>query len=87
MNEKLTALFTNLYDARDAQNYLNSNGLTKININPSDFGLHKAFSSKYRARSFPGAILSTVVKLEVDLNNCDKDTAVSLVQKSFGVID
>jgi hypothetical protein len=87
MDEKITALYTNLYDARDAQNYLNSNGLTKININPSEFGLHNAFPLKHKVKAFPGAIVSTVVKLEVDLDNCDKNTAVSLVEKSFGVID
>ena len=57
------------------------------NLNTSDYGLHGGFSQKITPRKFPGAIASTVVKLEINVDSANKDNAISVVEGSYGVID
>ncbi len=87
MDEKITALYTNLYDANTAINNLKTNGITMANLNTSDYGLHVGFSQKIIPRKFPGAIASTVVKLEINVESTKKDNAISVVEGSYGVLD
>lgn len=87
MDEKITALYTNLYDANAAMSNLKTNGITTANINTTDHGLHAGFSQKSIPNKFPGAINSTVVKLEIDVDTSNRDNALSVVEESYGVID
>ncbi|PYG87973.1 hypothetical protein LY28_01683 [Ruminiclostridium sufflavum DSM 19573] len=87
MEEKITALYTNLYDANNAISSLKTNGIATANLNSSDYGLHKGFKHKSIPRKFPGAVASTVVKLEISVNPANRDSAVSVVAESYGVID
>ncbi len=87
MDEKITALYTNLYDANNAMNNLKTSGIAMASLNTSDYGLHVGFSQKMTPRKFPGAIASTVVKLEINVNSDKKDNAISVVKGSYGVID
>lgn len=87
MDEKITALYTNLYDANAAINILKTNGITMANLNTSDYGLHVGFSHKLIPQKFPGAIASTVVKLEINVDSAKKDNAISVVEGSYGVLD
>jgi len=87
MDEKITALYTNLYDANSAMCDLKTNGITMANLNTSEFGLHIGISQKNIVRKFPGAILSTIVKLEITVEPDTRDNALSVIEGSFGVID
>lgn len=87
MDEKITALYTNLYDANNAMCDLKTNGITMAQLNTSEFGLHIGISPKYIAKKFPGAILSTIVKLEIKVGTDNRDSALSVVEGSFGVIE
>lgn len=87
MQEKITALYTNLVDANNALGELKTNGINMAHLNTSEFGLHIGFNQVTHARKFPGAILSTIVKLEIDVAPDNKANALSLLEGSFGVID
>jgi hypothetical protein len=87
MDEKITALYTNLYDANNAMSNLKTNGIIKANLNTSEFGLNIGIDQKYIVKKFPGAIISTVVKLEINVDTDNRDSALSVVEGSFGVID
>lgn len=87
MDEKITALYTNIYDANTAMSNLKTNGIATANLNTTDHGLHAGFNQKSTPRKFPGAINSTVVKLEIDVNTSNRDNALSVVEESYGVID
>lgn len=87
MDEKITALYTNLNDANNAINNLKTSGITTANLNTSDYGLHVGFSNKSIPRKFPGAINSTVVKLEINVDSDKRDNAISVVEGSSGVIE
>lgn len=87
MDEKITALYTNLYDAKNAMGELKNNGINMAYLNTSEFGLHIGFNQISRVRKFPGPILSTVVKLEIKVGPDSKDNALSVLEGSFGVID
>lgn len=87
MNEKITALYTNLYDANNTMGNLKNSGIKMACINTTDQGLHIGFSQMQKARKFPGAIESTIVKLEIDVDPANRDSALSVLEGSFGVID
>lgn len=87
MDEKITALYTNLYDASAAMTNLKSNGITLTSLNTSDNGLHIGFNQRSVPRKFPGAIASTVVKLEINVDSTNRCNAISVVEGSYGVID
>lgn len=87
MYEKITALYTNLYDANNAIGSLKNSGIKIACINTSEQGLHIGFSQLQKVRKFPGAVASTIVKLEIDVDQNSKDGALSAVEGSFGVID
>ncbi len=87
MQEKIVVLFTNLCDAKAAREKLNDKGFTLISINATQFGLSRSFHNRHRYKSFPGAILSTVIKIEAYIEICDKSVAEEIIEKSFGVID
>ncbi len=87
MQEKIVALFTNLPDAKAAREKLSDKGFTLININATEFGLSRVYQNNYRYKIFPGAILSTVVKIEGSIEVCDRPKAEEIIEKSFGVID
>ena len=87
MDEKITALYTNLYDANNAMCDLKTNGITKAHLNTSEFGLHIGINQKPLVKKFPGPIMSTIVKLEFNVASDSRDNALSVVEGSFGVID
>lgn len=87
MDDKITALYTNLYDANNAIGELKTNGINMAYLNTSEFGLHIGFSQIGRVRKFPGAIVSTIVKLEIKVGPDNKDNALSVLEDSFGVIE
>jgi len=87
MNEKITALYTNLYDANNAMGVLKTNGIRMSCINTSEFGLHIGFNQIHTVRKFPGAIVSTIVKLEITVDPDNRDSALSVLEASFCVID
>jgi hypothetical protein len=87
MDEKITALYTNLYDANNAMCDLKTNGITMAHLNTSEFGLHIGIDHKAIIKKFPGAIVSTIVKLEINVDQDHRDSALSVVEGSFGVID
>lgn len=87
MNEKITALYTNLYDANNTISNLKNSGVKMACINTSEQGLHIGFNQLQKVRKFPGAVASTIVKLEIDVDPNSKDGALSVVEGSFGVID
>ena len=87
MEEKITALYTNLYDANNAMCNLKTNGITTAHLNTTEFGLHIGISQKQVLKKFPGAIVSTVVKLEINVDPDNRNNALSVVEGSFGVID
>ncbi|MHB8062077.1 MAG: hypothetical protein ACYDG2_05490 [Ruminiclostridium sp.] len=87
MDEKITALYTNLYDANSAMCDLKTNGITMAHLNTTEFGLHIGIDQKNILKKFPGAIISTIVKLEINVDPDNRDNALSVVEGSFGVID
>ena len=87
MDQKITALYTNIYDANNAMNNLKTNGIKMANLNTTEFGLHIGIDKKQVLKKYPGAILSTVVKLEVEVSPENKSNVLSVVERSFGVID
>ncbi len=87
MEDKITALYTNLYDANNAMCNLKSNGITMAHLNTTEFGLHVGISQKQVLKKFPGAIVSTVVKLEINVDPDSRNNALSVIEGSFGVID
>lgn len=87
MDEKITALYTNLYDANNAMTDLKTNGINMAHLNTSEFGLHIGFNQISKVKKFPGAIVSTIVKLEVNVDSANRSNAVSVLEGSFGVID
>jgi len=87
MDEKITALYTNLFDANNAMYDLKNNGITMAHLNTTEFGLHIGIDQKAIIKKFPGAIVSTVVKLEIKVDSDNRDNALSVVEGSFGVID
>ncbi len=87
MNEKITALYTNLCDANNAMGVLKDNGIKTACLNTSECGLHNSFNPRNRISKFPGAVASTVVRLEIDIDPQNRDTALSMVENSFGVIE
>jgi hypothetical protein len=87
MNEKITALYTNLYDANNAMTDLKSNGINMAHLNTSEFGLYIGNNQKSSLKKFPGAIISTIVKLEISIDSDSRDNALSVVEGSYGVID
>jgi len=87
MDEKITALYTNLYDANNAMCDLKNNGVSIASINTSEFGLHIGFNQISQVRKFPGAVMSTIVKLELKVDPDTRDNALSVLEGSFGVIE
>ncbi|HEY5584179.1 MAG TPA: hypothetical protein VIK78_06775 [Ruminiclostridium sp.] len=87
MDENITALYTNLYDANNAMCDLKTNGIRMACINTSEFGLHIGINQKHTVRKFPGAIVSTIVKLEIKVGADNRDSALSVLEGSFCVID
>ncbi len=87
MNKQITALYTNLYDANNAMNCLRTNGITMAQLNISEFGLHIGINKRNIIKKFPGAILSTIVKLEINVDSANSPSVISVIEGSFGVID
>lgn len=87
MNERITVLYTNIYDANSVVNSLKTNGIKSARLNTTEFGLHIGIDRKQVLKKYPGAILSTVVKLEVEVNPESRSDVLSVVESSFGVID
>lgn len=87
MNGKITALYTNLYDANSAIGVLKDGGIKTACLNTSECGLHNSFNPRNRITKFPGAVASTIVKLEVNIDPQSRDTALSMLEGSFGVIE
>jgi len=87
MDEKITALYTNLYDANSAMSNLKTNGITMAHLSTTEFGLHIGIDQKSILKKFPGAIVSTIVKLEIKVDPDNRDSALSVIEGSFGVID
>lgn|GEM_PF-2489155 len=87
MSEKITALYTNLYDASTAMNTLKANSIGKACLNTSECGLHSAIDPRHRVSKFPGAVPSTMVKLEVNVDEANREGALSVLDGSFGVIE
>lgn len=87
MEEELVVLYTNIVDAKNVMSNLSSNGIRRAYLNTTEFGLHIGISPKYRVNKFPGALPSTIVKLVIKVDSNDKDNALSVLEKSFGVID
>lgn len=87
MNEKITALYTNLYDANSAIGTLKTNGVNRACLNTSECGLHFGINPRQRINKFPGAIPLTMVKLEIDVDQDSRASALSVLEGSFGVIE
>lgn len=87
MNEKITALYTNIYDANNAMSSLKTNGISSAHLNTTEFGRNTDYNQKNKMKKFPGAIVSTVVQLEINVNEANRENAISVVEGSFGVID
>lgn len=87
MNEKITALYTNIYDASNAMSNLKNNGINTAYLNTTEFGRNIDYTQKNKIKKFPGAVVSTIVKLEVNVDESDRTNALSLIEGSFGVID
>lgn len=87
MDEKITALYTNIHDANSAMKDLKTNGIKIASLNTTEFGLHIGLDRKQVLKKYPGAILSTVVKLEVEVSPESKSNALSVLERSFGVLD
>ncbi|MDF2985706.1 MAG: hypothetical protein K0R50_1216 [Eubacterium sp.] len=87
MNEKITALYTNLYDAKSAIGTLRTNGISKACLNTSECGLHFGINPRQRLNKFPGAVPSTMVKLEIDVDQSNRTNALTVLEGSFGVIE
>lgn len=87
MNKKITALYTNLYDANSVMGTLKTNGISKACLNTSECGLHLGKEPRQRAHKFPGAVPSTMVKLEIDVNPDNRENALLVLERSFGVIE
>jgi hypothetical protein len=87
MQEELVFLYTDISDAKTVMGSLKSNGIRRAYLNTTEFGLHVGISQKQAIKKFPGALLSTVVKLVVEVDPENKDNALSVLQGSFGVVD
>ncbi len=87
MNEKITALYTNLHDASIAIDSLKTNGITRACMNTSECGLNLNADARQKINKFPGAVPSTMVKLEVDIDLINRENALSVLEKNFGVIE
>lgn len=87
MNQKITALYTNLYDASTAMQTIKANSIGKACLNTSECGLHSGIDPRHRVTKFPGAVPSTMVKLEIDVDSANKEGALSVLDRSFGVIE
>ncbi len=87
MSEKITALYTNLYDANSAMGSLKTSGIRKACLNTSECGLHYGINPIHRISKFPGAVPSTMVKLEIDVVGTGRENALSILEGSFGVIE
>lgn len=87
MQEELVFLYTNIADAKDVMGSLKNNGVRRAYLNTTEFGLHIGISQKQVIKRFPGAFLSTVVKLVVEVDPENKDNALSVLQRSYGVAD
>jgi hypothetical protein len=87
MNKKITALYTNLYDAKSAIGALENNGINRACLNASECGLHFGINPRHRMSKFPGAVPSTLVKLEIDVDPHSRENALSVLEGSFGVIE
>jgi hypothetical protein len=87
MNEKITALYTNIYDANSAMGALKTNGISKACLNTSECGLHFGINPRHRINKFPGAVPSTMVKLEINVDTGSRENALSVLEGSFGVIE
>ncbi len=87
MNNRITALYTNLYDASSVMGTLKTNGISKACLNTSECGLNFGKEPRQRAHKFPGAVPSTMVKLEIDVGPDNREDALSVLEKSFGVIE
>ncbi len=87
MNEKITALYTNLQDASNAVGCLKTKGISRASVNTSECGLDLNADVRRRSNKFPGAVPSTMVKLEVNVDLVNKENALALLEESFGVIE
>ncbi len=87
MSEKITALYTNIYDANSVMGTLKTNGIGKACLNTSECGLHYGINPRHKINKFPGAVPSTMVKLEVNVDTGNRENAISVLEGSFGVIE
>lgn len=87
MNKKITALYTNLYDANSVIGTLKSSGISKACLNTSECGLNYGINPIHRINKFPGAVPSTMVKLEINVDSGSRENALSVLEGSFGVIE
>ncbi len=87
MNQKITALYTNLYDANTAMGAIKTNSIGKACLNTSECGLHSGIDPRQRVIRFPGAVPSTMVKLEISVDPANRESALYVLNGSFGVIE
>lgn len=87
MQEELVFLYTDIADAKSVLGSLKDNGIRKAYLNTTEFGLHIGISQKQILKKFPGALSSTVVRLVVEVEPEDKQNALLLLEKSYGVVD
>lgn len=87
MQEELVFLYNNISDAKNILGSLKDKGIQRAYLTTTEFGLLAGIDQKQLIKKFPGAFLSTVVKLVVEVEPDNKQNALSLLEGSFGVED